>query len=61
MNDQELQNLVEEISWEFFNKPFHHQAIFNSRLKTTGGRYLLDSHNIEMNKKYYDSLARGIN
>ena len=59
MNDQELQKLVEEISLEFFNKPFLHQALFNSRLQTTGGRYLLYSHNIEINKKYLVQLGMG--
>ena len=59
MNDQELQKLVEEISREFFNKSFLHQALFNSRLKTTGGRYLLHSHNIEVNKKYLVQLGMG--
>ncbi|OIK10915.1 SprT family protein [Bacillus sp. MUM 13] len=46
--------LVEEISEKDFNKPFSHNAIFNHRLKTTGGRYLLLSHNIEINKKYFE-------
>ena len=59
MNDQELQKLVEKISQEFFNKPFLHQALFNPRLKTTGGRYLLYSHNIEVNKKYLLQLGVG--
>jgi SprT-like protein len=58
MNDQELQSLVEEISREYFNKPFCHKAIFNIRLKTTGGRYLLGSHNIEMNKRYFDQFGK---
>lgn len=59
MTDQELQKLVEEISWGFFNKPFLHHALFNPRLKTTGGRYLLHSHNIEVNKKYLVQLGKG--
>lgn len=57
MNDQELQSIVEEISKGLFNKDFIHQALFNSRLITTGGRYLLYSHNIEINKKYLDQLG----
>ncbi|WP_428910567.1 SprT family protein [Niallia sp. Krafla_26] len=59
MDNQQLQKLVEEISLEYFHKPFKHQAVFNSRLKTTGGRYLLQSHNIEMNKKYLDEFGMG--
>jgi SprT-like protein len=57
VNDQELQKVVEGISKDFFDKPFLHRALFNSRLKTTGGRYLLSSHNIEVNKKYLDQLG----
>ena len=51
MNDQELQNLVENISLEFFKRPFSHRAYFNRRLKTTGGRYHLKDHNIDINPK----------
>ncbi|MCU9615174.1 SprT family protein [Caldibacillus lycopersici] len=54
MNNEQLQILVEKISLDFFNLPFLHQAIFNNRLRTTGGRYLLKSGNIEINKKYYE-------
>jgi SprT-like protein len=57
MDDKELQKLVEEISLYEFGKPFRHTAMFNSRLRTTGGRYLLQSHNIEINKKYLDQLG----
>lgn len=59
MNDQKLQELVEELSMHYFKKPFVHQAKFNSRLQTTGGRYLLNSHNIEINKKYLEQLGQG--
>jgi SprT-like protein len=57
MTDAELQLLVEEISLQFFHKPFRHLASFNSRLKTTGGRYLLQTHNIELNKSYFEQLG----
>ncbi|GAA4724842.1 SprT family protein [Brevibacillus fulvus] len=49
MTDQELQALVEMISVEYFGLPFSHQARFNKRLRTTGGRYLLRSHDVEFN------------
>lgn len=49
MNNNDLQLLVCSVSEEYFNKPFRHHAIFNKRLKTTGGRYLLHTHNIEIN------------
>lgn len=51
MTDQELQRLVETVSVANFGKPFRHSARFNSRLQTTGGRYLLRSHDIEINPR----------
>jgi SprT-like protein len=53
MTDLELQKLTENISLESFGKPFRHKVTFNMRLRTTGGRYLLKSHNIEMNPHLY--------
>jgi SprT-like protein len=58
MDNQELQHLVNKISIEFFNKPFRHQAYFNPRLRSTGGRYLLGTNNIEINKKYLIQLGK---
>lgn len=49
MMDDELQILVESISSDVFNKPFLHQARHNARLRTTGGRYMLADHAIEVN------------
>jgi SprT-like protein len=57
VTNEELQSLVVDISLKYFQKPFRHQATFNSRLKTTGGRYLLHSHHIEINKRYYEQLG----
>ena len=54
MDDQQLQILVEKISIEYFQKIFRHKVLFNNRLRTTGGRYLLRTGNIEINKKYYE-------
>ncbi|GMB09913.1 SprT family protein [Thermolongibacillus altinsuensis] len=58
MNDDMLQKLVEQVSLTFFHKPFKHKAIFNNRLRTTGGRYILSSHNIEINRKYYEQFGQ---
>ncbi|MDR3241052.1 MAG: SprT family protein [Lactobacillaceae bacterium] len=49
MTNDELQTLVNEISINDFKRPFLHHATFNRRLKTTGGRYLLKTHNLEFN------------
>lgn len=57
MEEHELQKLVTKISIDFFGKPFRHWAFFNPKLRTTGGRYLLGTHNIEINKKYLDQLG----
>ena len=51
MNDQALQSLVEKISLEDFGREFKHRAFFNRRLRTTGGRYRLKAHDIEINPK----------
>lgn len=51
MNKLDLQAYVEEISMLYFNKPFKHEAYFNHRLRTTGGRYHLETHNLDFNPK----------
>ncbi|RUS45361.1 SprT family protein [Cohnella sp. AR92] len=51
MDDQELQAWVESVSLTWFGIPFRHRATFNGRLSTTGGRYFLRSHNIEISPK----------
>jgi SprT-like protein len=57
MNDQLLQQWVEEISLACFNRPFVHQARFNNRLKTTGGRYFTKSHDIEISGSHMISFG----
>ena len=49
MTNAELQQLVEKLSLADFGRPFQHQATFNRRLRTTGGRYVLQTHNLEIN------------
>jgi len=51
MTDERLQQLVVQISTRDFHQPFRHRAYFNARLRTTGGRYQLASHNIDINPK----------
>ncbi len=57
MNQKELQQLVEETSLTHFKKPFNHRAYFNTRLKTTGGRYHLVSHDLDFNPKVLEKLG----
>ncbi|HLR18738.1 MAG TPA: SprT family protein [Staphylococcus sp.] len=58
MDNDALQQLTKTISHKYFNRPFKHRAYFNKRLKTTGGRYLLRSHNIEINNKQYVKFGK---
>ncbi|AMA74248.1 SprT-like protein [Aneurinibacillus thermoaerophilus] len=57
LTDGQLQKLVERISTKFFRRPFAHRAYFNPRLRTTGGRYVLGTHNIELNPKHYEMFG----
>ena len=52
LNGEDLFELVNELSWKYFNKPFKHDVIFNGRLRTTGGRYIPVKKLIELNPKY---------
>lgn len=54
MTDQQLQAWVEEISLRYFGRRFTHQARFNSRLRSTGGRYFTHTHDIEISRLQYD-------
>ena len=49
MNEHELQNLTEEISRNSFHREFTHKITYNRRLRSSGGRYLLKTGNIEIN------------
>lgn len=57
MNQTELQTLVEKVSHECFGLTFQHQAVFNNRLRTTGGRYHLTSHNLDFNPKILEAFG----
>lgn len=57
LSEKQLQLLVEEISLRFFKKPFLHRAYYNRRLKTTGGRYHLGSHDIDFNPKVLEKYG----
>lgn len=52
LNEKELFSLVNAISLQYFYKPFKHEVRFNSRLRTTGGRYIPSKRVIELNPKY---------
>lgn len=54
LDDDILQLLVERISVADFGRKFKHNASWNTRLRTTGGRYHLQSHNLDFNPKVYE-------
>ena len=53
LTNEDLFDLVNNISKNFFYKPFKHDVLFNTRLRTTGGRYIPARKTIELNSKYY--------
>lgn len=57
MTDEKLYELVCRVSKETFGKDFKHQAYLNKRLRTTGGRYMLRSHNIEVNPLVFEKYG----
>lgn len=57
LSEKQLQLLVEDISLRFFGKPFLHRSYYNARLKTTGGRYHLGSHDIDFNPKVVEKYG----
>ncbi|AQQ52151.1 SprT family protein [Planococcus lenghuensis] len=54
MTNEELTAVVQGISAGVFSRPFRHAAYFNKRLRTTGGRYMLSTHAIEINPASYE-------
>lgn len=57
LSNHKLQELVELVSVCFFARSFKHKATFNSRLRTTGGRYHLSNHHLDFNPKVYGKLG----
>ena len=53
MTDQELQARVETISLKAFHQPFRLHAVFNNRMKTTGGRFHPADMNLDFNPKLF--------
>lgn len=53
LTNEYLQQWIETVSLRDFHIPFRHLARWNHRLSSTGGRYLLKSHDIEINPKQF--------
>lgn len=58
MTQEDLQKWIEDISLCTFNRPFLHKATFNNRLRSTGGRYHLDTHNLDFNPKILSAFGK---
>ena len=52
-----LINYVRQVSLEDFGKPFKHQAQWNTRLRSTGGRFFPKDGHLDFNPKVYQELG----
>ncbi|WP_179394898.1 SprT family protein [Lacticaseibacillus absianus] len=60
MTDQDLQRLVESLSLQAFGRPFVHQARFNARLRTTGGRFHLSDQHLDFNPHLFAACGADV-
>ena len=52
-----LTDYVKLVSLEDFGKPFKHQAHWNTRLRSTGGRFFPKDGHLDFNPKVYQELG----
>ncbi|MEX2784322.1 SprT family protein [Streptococcus sp. H49] len=55
-----LTDYVQEVSQEDFGKDFKHQALWNRRLRTTGGRFFPSDGHLEFNYRLYQELGPAV-
>ncbi|KGX90583.1 hypothetical protein N781_07270 [Pontibacillus halophilus JSM 076056 = DSM 19796] len=55
--ERSLHEWMNELSRQWFSKPFTDKVIMNHRLRTTGGRYIPSKRTIELNPKYLEELG----
>lgn len=60
MTDLELTQYIQQVSQKYFQRDFSHRANFNRRLKTTGGRYHLEDHHIDINPRFVEDNDKSI-
>ncbi len=58
ISQKKLEELVDELSKKYFDKPFIDEVMFNNRLRTTGGRYIPSRRTIELNPKFLTELGQ---
>ena len=52
-----LTDYVKRVSLEDFGRPFNHQAWWNTRLRSTGGRFFPKDGHLDFNPKVYQELG----
>lgn len=52
-----LTDYVKQVSLEDFGRPFSHHAQWNSRLRSTGGRFFPKDGHLDFNPKVYNELG----
>lgn len=52
-----LIDYVKQVSLEDFEKPFRHQAFWNNRLRSTGGRFFPADGHLDFNPKIYQAYG----
>ena len=52
-----LTDYVKQVSLEDFGKPFKHQVQWNTRLRSTGGRFFPKDGHLDFNPKVYQELG----
>lgn len=55
-----LTDYVKKVSEEDFGKPFRHRAVWNSRLRSTGGRFFPKDGHLDFNIKLYEEFGQEI-
>lgn len=55
-----LTDYVKRVSLEDFGLPFKHQAFWNRRLRTTGGRFFPKDGHLDFNPKIYEAVELAI-
>ncbi|MER0122684.1 SprT family protein [Streptococcus sp. ZJ93] len=53
-----LTEYVQQVSREDFGKEFRHEAHWNRRLKTTGGRFFPRDGHLDFNPRYYEADSK---
>ncbi len=52
-----LTEYVKQVSLEDFGKEFQHQAVWNTRLRSTGGRFFSKDGHLDFNPKLYEEYG----